>query len=516
MDRSLQTFIHSIAVLLITVSSTGVSSARLTILPVLNAQAGRQVKTSIVADGLNGDLGGFDILVALNQAKYALVAARPGSYVDSCNWEYFTYRLVDKNSLTGFDLGEYTDLLEIRARADLSLGMFAGCPGTLPPLELVKINLLLAHEATGRSIECMVLPTRFFWRDCNDNIIYSRQFDSAYGGGDAFDYLDSLPVAYSYPGFGAPSGDCNDSLDGSVVMPMDYGNSIIDVLCPPGGGLIGDVNLNGIPFEVADVVLFTSYFAYGLIVFVIDPTPQIGSTDCNGDDIALSVADLVCMIREVMTGFFDNITPGSIMPEATMLEITGTEESVLRITSTDDALVVRLQFTMIDNQSAGSESIRWSSLDYMTGVVGDTLNIVAYNLDGRPVIRSGQTDLLRYDASQLRLVNIEMADQNGIMFTINKDTAPLPESFLLNQNYPNPFNAGTVISFYLANESGWMLHIFNVAGQLVREFGGNHTGKVSVDWDGRDSEGRDVASGVYFYRLKTSDTHQQRQMLLLK
>lgn len=516
MDRSSPLFVFVITVLLMTFASTGVSAPRMIILPVLDAEAGRQVKTSIVVDGINGDLGGFDILIALDQSKYALVAARPGSYVGSCSWEYFTYRLVDKSSLVGLDLGEYTDLLEIRARADLSLGTFTGCPGALAPLELARIDLLLAHEAAGRAIECMSLQTRFYWRDCNDNVIYSSQFDSAYGGGDAFDYLDSLPVVYAFPGFGSPSGVCADSFGATVVLPMDYGNGLIDVLCPPGGVLIGDVNLNGIPYEVADIVLFASYFARGLIIFVIDPAAQIGSTDCNGDSLVLSVADLVCMIRTIISGSPNKIAPGSILPEATVSVMAGGEESILKLTSTDDALVVRLQFVMKDNQSAGSESIRSSSIDYLTGVVGDTLNLLAYNLDGRPVIPVGQSDLLSFDASRLRLVNIEMANLNGAMFAISKGVGALPESFLLNQNYPNPFNAGTVISFYLAIESDWRLDIFNVTGQSVREFQGRHAGEVNVDWDGLDSKGEDVASGVYFYRLKTPDSHQQRQMLLLK
>ena len=62
---------------------------------------------------------------------------------------------------------------------------------------------------------------------------------------------------------------------------------------------IGDINNNGIAFEIADVVLFTNYFIYGPGVFVIDPKLQIAATDVNLDGFTLGVADLTYMLRKV-------------------------------------------------------------------------------------------------------------------------------------------------------------------------------------------------------------------------
>jgi hypothetical protein len=61
----------------------------------------------------------------------------------------------------------------------------------------------------------------------------------------------------------------------------------------------GDVNLNGIPNEVGDAVLFSRYFIYGIQSFTIDMEPQVLSTDVNGDGQTLTVGDLVQLISAI-------------------------------------------------------------------------------------------------------------------------------------------------------------------------------------------------------------------------
>ncbi len=68
----------------------------------------------------------------------------------------------------------------------------------------------------------------------------------------------------------------------------------------------GDLNLNGIPFELADAQLFEGYFTNGVSVFTIDPQAQIAATDINGDELVLSVADYVMMLRIIFQGLEAN------------------------------------------------------------------------------------------------------------------------------------------------------------------------------------------------------------------
>lgn len=64
----------------------------------------------------------------------------------------------------------------------------------------------------------------------------------------------------------------------------------------------GDLNLNGMPFELADAQLFEDYFDQGLGVFTIDLEAQIAASDINQDDLVLSIADYVMMLRIIFHG----------------------------------------------------------------------------------------------------------------------------------------------------------------------------------------------------------------------
>ncbi len=94
----------------------------------------------------------------------------------------------------------------------------------------------------------------------------------------------------------------------------------------------------------------------------------------------------------------------------------------------------------------------------------------------------------------------------------------LPLDFSLGENYPNPFNPTTTIPFSLATPARVSLSIYNVLGQEVARLIEQpmSAGEHRVTWDGRDRTGREVASGVYFYRLIADDFREMRKMLLLR
>ncbi len=105
-----------------------------------------------------------------------------------------------------------------------------------------------------------------------------------------------------------------------------------------------------------------------------------------------------------------------------------------------------------------------------------------------------------------------------------------PSNYLLHQNFPNPFstegrsrtagNAGTVIRFEisskLANQQA-RLAIYNVRGELVRELINKKlpAGNYLARWEGKDNAGRDVASGIYLYRLQVGSVMEMRKLSLL-
>jgi len=119
----------------------------------------------------------------------------------------------------------------------------------------------------------------------------------------------------------------------------------------------------------------------------------------------------------------------------------------------------------------------------------------------------------------IRLVAAKPGDDANTA-VLEQRSPTLPPSFTLSQNYPNPFNAATVIRFALPTASDVDLAIFNLTGQQVAKLveGAREAGGYTVRWDGRDDGGRELASGVYLYRLRTGDGQQveTRKLLLLR
>jgi len=98
---------------------------------------------------------------------------------------------------------------------------------------------------------------------------------------------------------------------------------------------------------------------------------------------------------------------------------------------------------------------------------------------------------------------------------LEENTPLIPQ---LYGNYPNPFNPNTTISFSLPEEQKMELSIYNIKGQKVKQLiNGQFTaGQHSMVWDGKDTNGKSVSTGIYFYRLKAGNKELSRKMLLLK
>jgi len=91
----------------------------------------------------------------------------------------------------------------------------------------------------------------------------------------------------------------------------------------------------------------------------------------------------------------------------------------------------------------------------------------------------------------------------------------LPAKFELQQNYPNPFSSLTTISYELKEQTNTSVKIYNILGQLVKEFrmGRQSMGDHGVVWDGTDNLGKRVMPGVYFCQLMTGNKSEVKKML---
>jgi hypothetical protein len=93
-----------------------------------------------------------------------------------------------------------------------------------------------------------------------------------------------------------------------------------------------------------------------------------------------------------------------------------------------------------------------------------------------------------------------------------------PIAYALHQNYPNPFNPTTTIQYSLKELHNTSLVIYNLLGQKVRILVHKQEGPGihSVQWDGKNDNGEQVSSGVYFYKLKSGTFVESKRMLLLE
>ena len=93
-----------------------------------------------------------------------------------------------------------------------------------------------------------------------------------------------------------------------------------------------------------------------------------------------------------------------------------------------------------------------------------------------------------------------------------------PEELALGQNYPNPFNSETVIRYALPRETTVTLTVYDMLGQRVARlvYGLRPAGVHTVTWDGLDDGDRELATGLYLYRLEAGDRVLSRKLLLLR
>ena len=99
--------------------------------------------------------------------------------------------------------------------------------------------------------------------------------------------------------------------------------------------------------------------------------------------------------------------------------------------------------------------------------------------------------------------------------------AKLPKISCLAQNSPNPFNPSTTISYTVASVESLVpvkLEVFNMRGQLIRTLVNElaEPGEYSFFWLGLDDHGKELPSGVYFYRMRAGDFVATRKMVIVK
>lgn len=110
-------------------------------------------------------------------------------------------------------------------------------------------------------------------------------------------------------------------------------------------------------------------------------------------------------------------------------------------------------------------------------------------------------------------------DKKVIWSSVKEIPNTIVTDYSLDQNYPNPFNPTTKINYTIPKASNVSLIIYNTLGQEVARVVNNldqAAGKYEAVWEGKDSNGNLLSSGVYFYQLLTNEFQLTKKMMLLK
>jgi len=170
-------------------------------------------------------------------------------------------------------------------------------------------------------------------------------------------------------------------------------------------------------------------------------------------------------------------------------------------------------------------TLDWVSPINPAGLIGYTLHRNAAPLITTPTTSQTYTDENVAVGTYIYSVRAVYSEGISIPQTVqvtlplsDNDNVLVPVVTALHGNYPNPFNPETIIRFSLARECPVVIEVYNLKGQRVRSLAGGvyKAGVHNVVWNGLSDDGRQMGSGVYFYRLVAGEYRAVRKMLLLK
>lgn len=300
---------------------------------------------------------------------------------------------------------------------------------------------------------------------------------------------------------------------------------------------IGDVNCD-VQVDVSDVICLVCY------IFQCDgpcASPcrlQASDVNCDG---TVNLSDAVYLVNVV---FLDWVpcpeadplakaaSSGAVAMSAAFAS--GSQQTVALTCSHDMPLAaVELDVEIPPTNVAGCQLAKeypgfqlfWRKL------TESSIKIGVIDLTGQNALPPGKSDLITISLNEPLSPTVKMnlqgiaVDNNAQshavkaeLFAANAESQSLPKSYALSQNFPNPFNPTTTIWYALPSASFVEVSVLNVLGQKVRTLVSEYltAGCQSVEWNGHDDAGKEVSSGVYFYRIAAGNFTDTKKMVLMK
>ncbi len=296
----------------------------------------------------------------------------------------------------------------------------------------------------------------------------------------------------------------------SVKFSRHAGDTMSAIIAPRGS----EIDIWGIP-DSGTVVLTSTIRMFGRISKVVTADSFIVITTNKGlwiyrlfPDLTVAFrnridlvdqANEICWYNNRLFVFIGNdltlyqvMTTGELVPELEMHIPTGVYNSV--IAERRMYTVGPFGMTVLDVSSPVPTVLDW-------GGRGGSLIAVEH---GIVAISDGSS--------------IHLFDLRGVGPNFTGRNRTIPSDLSLEPNFPNPFNAVTTISYSLNEPSNVQLDVLNILGERVAILTDmpQTAGCYRVEWNGTNQRGHEVATGVYFYRLRTDGRQVVRKMLFLK
>ena len=356
--------------------------------------------------------------------------------------------------------------------------------------------------------------------------------------------------------------DGNDLGSGGTngYSPSQAGKLIVN---PGAAGILGDVN-NSNSVTITDALIVATYDLDNTITIPNDGDIQLGDVNRNG---TINITDALMIATYDIEPNNPNLPPGIGEPVSLVKAIALSleynnrrfeEAGMVKLDFSDTelradqtiTLALNIDATGIESRlGAYSAALSWDPkiLNYTGYTGGNTtgfenpkvireagklrfnqfhvpgasgkINVfnVSFQINGEVTEQAFKVNFSALTAAhnfQDLLPCLEMPGQKSLLSLFQA----LPEEFALSQNYPNPFNPKTIISYDLPQLCKVNISIFNIYGQKVKTLLDEdiQAGRHTVEWDGKNEKGENVASGLYLYRLVSDEFVRMRKMLFVR
>ena len=300
---------------------------------------------------------------------------------------------------------------------------------------------------------------------------------------------------------GETSLDGSDFLFNTTMIPVESGIVVVgdDVM-------YGDVDGNGI------IQAFDASMALQIAVGLITPTPVqliVADVDGNGSIQAFDASLILQYAVGLITIFPVEERTKYVSPLADV-EIS-VENNELVFTAAGDLYGFEIEVLEGITLGKSNSSLLMESNE-------NKVAVASADIISGEFLRIPFTTKKDSDASIKLVINTEISSET-INYNILSNGSIVNFIDEFSGNYPNPFNPTTSFMFSVKNaNTDVVINVYNVKGKFVKTVCNQkfNTGKHCTNWNGKDSQGNNVGSGVYFYNVKIGDKSSNHKMLLLK